>query len=58
MANKKKVRCHGCGEVFETEAESIMAPCPKCGMNLKVNRRWEPEGAQYVTPADKDLSKY
>ena len=32
MPNKKKVRCHGCGKVFDTEAESIMVPCPECGM--------------------------
>jgi rRNA maturation endonuclease Nob1 len=52
MANKKTIRCHGCGEVFDTEAESIMTPCPKCGMNLKVNKRWTPEGGQYVSNLD------
>ena len=58
MANKKLVKCHGCGKTVEIEAETIMAPCPECGMYIKVNKRWEPEGAQYVTPADMDLSKY
>jgi hypothetical protein len=38
--------------VFDTEAESIMTPCPKCGMNLKVNKRWTPEGGQYVSNLD------
>ena len=58
MADKKRVRCHGCGNVFETEAETIMEACQHCGIYLKVNKRWEPEGAQYVTPADRDLNKY
>ena len=52
MADKKRVRCHGCGNEFDTEAETIMTPCPNCGLNLKVNKRWEPPGAQYVTRAD------
>lgn len=49
MATEKRVRCHGCGQEFETDAESIFVSCPNCGMSNKVNKRWEPEGAQYVT---------
>lgn len=54
----KKVRCNGCGNVFETDADTVNTSCPTCGMTLKVNHRWEPEGGQYVVPAVKDLSKY
>jgi len=57
MAKKIRVRCHGCGEESEIESETEMAACPKCGVWLNVNKRWEPEGAQYVTPADNDFSK-
>lgn len=49
MATKKTVKCHGCGNVFDTEEETIFTSCPVCGLSLKVNKRWEPEGAQYIT---------
>ena len=49
MATKKTVRCHGCGLEFDTMEEAMFTNCPTCGLLLKVNKRWEPEGAQYIT---------
>ncbi len=46
---KKIISCSSCeAEIDITDAETMMVSCPRCGVNIGIQKRWRPRGTEDV----------